>query len=326
MRSARLAVGLIVRCGALRGPTPRRGGFARRAMATTAADDQFDLLAKYQAGDWRGVWTQVTVDDSEATPPRRMRTHIELVEDGTATHHVNTPDGGEPQDYGIHRKGEPHVAKFLPRAFLYGPNLFPAAAKGPPGAFATEVGLRLADARVRVVFVHAGLPLGGGAGLLRFTVIREADGDSNYAVGRRDLWAEWAGPKERGPWQGTIQRYNAEEECWINESVSGGTEEDASWCVENRAKWSASPLKLQARPGAPFASDDYLKHDLDGQIRIAVPTRWAAGDQKSLAVEWAPVGAKKCLVARVEILMDADGAPRMTSFLVEDDEVLELSD
>ena len=34
-----------------------------------------------------------------------------------------------------------------------------------------------------------------------------------------------------------------------------------------------------------------------------------------------------CLVARVEILMDADGAPKMTSFLVEDlDEVLELSD
>ena len=81
------------------------------------------------------------------------------------------------------------------------------------------------------------------------------------------------------------------------------------------------------RPGAPFASDDYLKCDLDGQIRIAVPGRWAAGDQKSLAVEWVPVGAKKCLVARVEILMDADGAPRMTSFLVEDlDEVLELSD
>ena len=141
------------------------------------------------------------------------------------------------------------------------------------------------------------------------------------------MWAEWAGPKDRGPYQGTIQRYNAEEECWISESVSESTEEDASWCVENRAKWSASPLKLQARPGAPFASDDYLKHDLDGQIRIAVPTRWAAGDQKSLAVEWAPVGAKKCLVARVEILMDADGAPKMTSFLVEDlDEVLELSD
>ena len=51
----------------------------------------------------------------------------------------------------------------------------------------------------------------------------------------------------------------------------------------------------------------------------------AAGDQKSLAVEWAPVGAKKCLVARVEILMGAE--PKMTSFLVEDlDEVLELSD
>ena len=39
------------------------------------------------------------------------------------------------------------------------------------------------------------------------------------------------------------------------------------------------------------------------------------------------MGAKKCLVARVEILMGADGAPKMTSFLVEDlDEVLELSD
>ena len=62
-------------------------------------------------------------------------------------------------------------------------------------------------------------------------------------------------------------------------------------------------------------------------IRIAVPGRLATGEQKSLAVEWAPVGAKKCLVARVEILMDADGAPKMTSFLVEDlDEVLELSD
>ena len=52
---------------------------------------------------------------------------------------------------------------------------------------------------------------------------------------------------------------------------------------------------------------------------------WKTGDQKSLAVEWAPVGAKKCLVARVEILMGAE--PKMTSFLVEDlDEVLELSD
>ena len=53
---------------------------------------------------------------------------------------------------------------------------------------------------------------------------------------------------------------------------------------------------------------------------------WKTGDQKSLAVEWAPLGAKKCLVARVEILM-GENEPKMTSFLVEDlDEVLELSD
>ena len=79
-------------------------------------------------------------------------------------------------------------------------------------------------------------------------------------------------------------------------------------------------------PSAPFASDDYLKYDFDGQIRIAVPGTWKTGDQKSLAVEWAPVGANKCLVARVEILM-GEKEPKMTSFLVEDlDEVLELSD
>ena len=46
----------------------------------------------------------------------------------------------------------------------------------------------------------------------------------------------------------------------------------------------------------------------------------------STQVEWAPVGAKKCLVARVEILM-GENEPKVTSFLVEDlDEVLELSD
>ena len=57
-----------------------------------------------------------------------------------------------------------------------------------------------------------------------------------------------------------------------------------------------------------------------------MPGTWKTGDQKSLAVEWAPVGAKKCLVARVEILM-GEKEPKMTSFLVEDlDEVLELSD
>ena len=57
-----------------------------------------------------------------------------------------------------------------------------------------------------------------------------------------------------------------------------------------------------------------------------MPCTWKTGDQKSLAVEWAPLGAKKCLVARVEILM-GENEPKMTSFLVEDlDEVLELSD
>ena len=65
------------------------------------------------------------------------------------------------------------------------------------------------------------------------------------------------------------------------------------------------------------------RRDHDGRLH---DRRWGNGDQKSLAVEWAPVGAKKCLVARVEILM-GENEPKMTSFLVEDlDEVLELSD
>ena len=79
---------------------------------------------------------------------------------------------------------------------------------------------------------------------------------------------------------------------------------------------------MQARPGAPFASDDIKKWALDGQIRIAAPASWVAGDQKTIAVEWAPAGSGRCLVARVEVLVGDDGAPTLASFLVEDlDEV-----
>ena len=289
---------------------PRRVGLARRASST--GDAQFDLLAEYQAGDWRGVWTTTTVSGDAAAPPQKMRTHLELVEGGSAIHHVNTPNAGEAADYGTYRASEPLRSKQLPRAFLFGPSVLPPAAKAEPGAWATEIGLRLADARVRVVFVAT-------AELLRFTVIREADGDANYAQDRQDLWADSAAPSA---WQGSVQRFDVEDECWVAESVSGGTEEDTSWCGENRAEWSDSPLSLQARPGAAFASDDYLKYALDGPIRVAAPASWAAGDQKTLAVEWAPAGSRRCLVARVEVRMGDAGAPSLASFLVEDlDEV-----
>ena len=224
---------------------------------------------------------------------------------------VNTPEGGEPQDFGFYRADAPLRCKLhlLPGAFLFGPGLIPASAKAAAGAFAMEIGLRLGDARVRCVFVHAGAP----SELLKLTVIREADGDEQYAEGRPDLWTA-AADDPIGPWIGRIERYHVDEKCWVNSNESVG---------ETKAQWSDSPLRLQARPGGLFASDAYLKLTLDGNVRIAAPARWAIGDPKQIAVEWAPKGSGRCLVARVEAFIGDDSEPMLTSFLVES---LELSE
>ena len=62
--------------------------------------------------------------------------------------------------------------------------------------------------------------------------------------------------------------------------------------------WTDSPLKVQTSPGG--ALDGYAYAELDGNIRIAVPTDWAAGEVGTVALEWAPQGGSQRLVAYVE--------------------------
>ena len=62
--------------------------------------------------------------------------------------------------------------------------------------------------------------------------------------------------------------------------------------------WTDSPLKVQTSPGG--ALDGYAYAELDGNIRIAVPTDWAAGEVGTIALEWAPAGGSQRLVAYVE--------------------------
>ena len=53
---------------------------------------------------------------------------------------------------------------------------------------------------------------------------------------------------------------------------------------------------------APFggALDGYAYAELDGNIRIAVPTDWTAGEVGTVALEWAPQGGSQRLVAYVQ--------------------------
>ena len=67
---------------------------------------------------------------------------------------------------------------------------------------------------------------------------------------------------------------------------------------ETPVAWTDSPLKVQTSPGG--ALDGYAYAELDGNIRIAVPTDWAAGEVGTVALEWAPQGGSQRLVAYVE--------------------------
>ena len=82
--------------------------------------------------------------------------------------------------------------------------------------------------------------------------------------------------------------------------------------AENRA--ASALVFASSRPGAPFASDDYLKCDLDGQIRIAVPV---AG-RPATRSRWRWNGRPSVRSAsRASRSSWRDGEPKMTSFLVE---------
>ena len=49
--------------------------------------------------------------------------------------------------------------------------------------------------------------------------------------------------------------------------------------------------------------------ELDGNIRIAVPTDWTAGEVGTVALEWAPQGGSQRLVAYVEASYDSAPPP-----------------
>ena len=67
---------------------------------------------------------------------------------------------------------------------------------------------------------------------------------------------------------------------------------------ETPVAWPDPPLKVQTSAGG--ALDGYAYAELDGNIRIAVPADWAAGEVGTVALEWAPQGGSQRLVAYVD--------------------------
>ena len=67
---------------------------------------------------------------------------------------------------------------------------------------------------------------------------------------------------------------------------------------ETPVAWPDSPLKVQTSSGG--ALDGYAYAELDGNIRIAVPGDWAAGEVGTVALEWAPKDGSQRLVAYVQ--------------------------
>ena len=63
--------------------------------------------------------------------------------------------------------------------------------------------------------------------------------------------------------------------------------------------WSQSPLEEQTTSsGGALEGSTYGV--LNGNIRIAVPKDWAAGEVGTIALEWAPEGGSQRLVAYVQ--------------------------
>ena len=77
--------------------------------------------------------------------------------------------------------------------------------------------------------------------------------------------------------------------------------------AETPVSWPDSPLKVQTSAGGEL--DGYAYTELDGNIRIAVPTDWAAGEVGTVALEWAPQGGSQRLVAYVDASYDSAPPP-----------------
>ena len=84
--------------------------------------------------------------------------------------------------------------------------------------------------------------------------------------------------------------------------------------ISGPCSWTDSPLKVQTSPGG--ALEGYAYAELDGNIRIAVPTDWAAGEVGTVALEWAPQGGSQRLVAYVQTTYEeTKDAPATVNFV-----------
>ena len=291
--------------------------------------DQWSLYADDQSGKWRGVWEKYGRDDililgrllSPSGPwnqdpekgpvePRKVETFLDLSSDGSSLTQINTQYTlnedllSGPTNFGTQYEGNPilgpggALVRFLPGAFHY----FGAV----PGQIIYEVGLRIDDARVRVVYFF-----NTSTKLWYYTVIKE--GLDDFATGRSDLYAKTTNPSP--PWNGVSK-------IWA--------EAGATSPPETPMTWADSPLKEQTSPGGALEGwvdctfgckheGRYLYYELvTGNIRIVVPKDWAAGEVGTIALEWAPAGGSQRLVAYVQTTYEESivpGAPATVNFV-----------
>ena len=117
------------------------------------------------------------------------------------------------------------------------------------------------------------------------------EGLDDFATGRSDLYAKSTNPSP--PWNGVSK-------IWAEEGETSPPEAPVAW--------SQSPLEEQTTSsGGALEGSTYGV--LNGNIRIAVPKDWAAGEVGTIALEWAPEGGSQRLVAYVEASYDSAPPP-----------------
>ena len=125
-------------------------------------------------------------------------------------------------------------------------------------------------------------------------MIREALDADDFAVDQPNLYAPTTDPSP--PWDGVSK-------IWAWDGVGPPVASPP----ETPVAWPDPPLKVQTSAGG--ALDGYGYAELDGNIRIAVPADWAAGEVGTVALEWAPQGGSQRLVAYVEASYDSAPPP-----------------
>ena len=106
---------------------------------------------------------------------------------------------------------------------------------------------------------------------------------STLSDSKRDVWPPTS-TDPSPPWNGVSK-------IWAEEGETSPPEAPVAW--------SQSPLEEQTTSsGGALEGSTYGV--LNGNIRIAVPKDWAAGEVGTIALEWAPEGGSQRLVAYVQ--------------------------